>query len=117
MLTRVDSLTQTCGGQGLMVPSSLAGFQVQQSPAGMPQNVAMPSFGAGVLSPWPGAANMHDFFGARMALGQGGGGPHDSLLRQAAGAPPSLSHPSTFVACPLPVFPGLSEQLPGGGNR
>ena len=119
MLTRVDTLTQTCGGQGLMVPSSLAGFPVQQS-ANVGQNVAMQSFGAGVLSPWPGGmtSNMHDFFGARMALGQS---PNDSLLRQTAAlsqsGAPSLSHPSTFVACPLPVFPGLSEQLPGGGNR
>ncbi|XP_076452620.1 uncharacterized protein LOC143288188 isoform X2 [Babylonia areolata] len=125
MLTRVDSLTQTCGGQGLMVPSSLSAFP-QQSPAGVGVGVgqnmaAMQSFGTGVLSPWPGgmgAANMHDFFGARMALGQN---PNDSLLRQTASlgqsAAPTLPHPSTFVACPLPVFPGLSEQLPGTGNR
>ncbi|XP_025089288.1 zinc finger protein 260-like isoform X2 [Pomacea canaliculata] len=117
-LTRVDSLTQTCGGQGLVVPSSLAGFQVQQAPGA--QNVTMQSFGAGVLSPWAGGmgANMHDFFGARMALGQN---PNDSLLRQTAAlsqaGTQTLPHPSTFVACPLPVFPGLSEQLPGGSNR
>ncbi|KAK7087794.1 uncharacterized protein [Littorina saxatilis] len=114
MLTRVDSLTQTCGGQGLMVPSSLSGFQVQQ-----PQNVSMQSFGAGVLSPWPGSmgSNVHDFFGARMALGQN---PNETLLRQTAlgqTAAPTLPHPSSFVACPLPVFPGLGEQLPGGGAR
>ena len=118
MLTRVDSLTQTCGGQGLMVPSSLSGFQVQPAPS-VAQNVAMQSFSAGVLSPWPGSmgTNVHDFFGARMALGQS---PNDTLLRQTATlsqtTTPTLPHPSTFVACPLPVFPGLSEQLPGGSR-
>lgn len=101
-----------------MVPSSLAGFQVQQAPGG--QNVTMQSFGAGVLSPWAGGmgASMHDFFGARMTLGQN---PNDTLLRQTAAlsqaGTQTLPHPSTFVACPLPVFPGLTEQLPGVGNR
>ncbi|KAL8610874.1 hypothetical protein ACOMHN_056729 [Nucella lapillus] len=157
MLTRVDSLTQTCGGQGLMVPSSLAGFQVPQQSAAVAasvgvggigvvgQNMAasMQSFGAGMLAPWPGgmgpAGNVHDFFsGARVAAL--GPNPNDALLRQTAtlsqAIPHSSSssvlppphhhshshhhphhHPSTFVACPLPVFPGLAEQLPGAGNR